>query len=98
VPVLLIVLSLPDTLEDDLSGSRGSHSPEIVRGVIVVADHVVVVIKLRGQDGDPAGLAINLDFHPPQGIVGFLISVEQSVLKGLDKVIHRDVLVALDGP
>ena len=95
--VFLVILRLPNSLEDHLTGRRGSHSPEISRSVVVEADDVVVVVELRCQDRYPPRLAVYLDLYPAKRVVGLLISIQQCILKGFDEVVHRNFLVALDG-
>ena len=97
VPVLLVVLGLPDPLEDHLAGRRRGDPSEISGGVVVETDDVVVIVELGCQDRHPPGLAVDLDLHPAKRVVGFLIGVQQGVLKSLDEVVHRDFLVTLNG-
>ena len=59
-PKVCVVLGVAQPLEDDLLGGAGRDPAEVGRGVVVLADDVAVVVELLGQDGDLAGLAVDV--------------------------------------
>lgn len=93
-----LVLGVAQALEHDLLGGGGRDAPEAVGGVVVLPDRLALVVELRHEDGDVAGLAVDFHACPRLRARGLLIGGEQRLLDRLDEHVEGDLLLTLQHP
>ena len=94
--VLEVPLDLADALEDDLLGRLGGDPPEVVGGVVPLADDVAVLVELLSVDPDLPRLGIDGDHRLLGGVGSALVGGHQGVGQRVEQGLDRDALVAGD--
>ena len=100
-----VVRDVAQPLVDDLLGGEGRDAAEVARAVLGLADDVALVVVLGHEDGDMAGLAVEVHARgrrlvavtvPVVGLVGVLqVGGQDRLLDDLHELVERDLLLAL---
>ena len=96
--VLDVALGLADPLQDDLLRGLRGDAPEVVRGVVPLADDVAVLVELLAVDADLTRVGVDGDEGLLGGVGQPLVGGDERVGQRLEQGLDRDPLVPGDLP
>ena len=91
-----LALDVADALQDHLLRGLRGDAPEVVRGVVPLADDLALLVELLGDDVDVAGLDVDLDERLLGGVRHALVRGDERVGERLEHDLDGDALLALD--
>ena len=94
--VLHVALDFADALEDHLLGRLGRDAPEVVGGVVPLADDLAFLVELLPVDPDLPRVGVDGDDRLLRRVGAALVGGDQGVGERVEQGLHRDPLVARD--